>query len=128
MIGQITKDEDRIQADVNATLPAASNTSITVASNGTIFSDSPTGELSIDKLKQAVASLSKALGLRSIGDKIAADMLKIWWMIVCGLILSMLIALAWVYLMRWLAGALVWSAMLGSMVVLTYLSSLAYNK
>ena len=94
----------------------------------TVFSDSPTGEISLDTLEEAVETLSKALGLRSIGDKILADLSSSWQFILCGVILSMIICLLWIVMMRWTAGILVWTSMLGTMIVLTFLTNSAYSR
>ena len=77
----------------------------------TVFSDSPTGEISLDTLEEAVETLSKALGLRSVGDKILADLSASWEFILCGVILSMFICLLWIVMMRWTAGILIWTSM-----------------
>ena len=45
------------------------------AEAGVVFSDSPTGQVSLDTLEEAAAALGKALGLRSLGDKVSCD----WW-------------------------------------------------
>ena len=73
-------------------------------------------------------ALSKAFGLRSLGDKIIADLSASWWFIVSGIFLSMLICLVWIVLMRWTAGFLVWTSMLGTMIVLTFVTNTAYTK
>ena len=82
--------------------------------NGTVFSDSPTGEISIDTLMEAAEVISKSLGLRSLGDKIMADLATSWQYIVSGMFISMLVCLLWIVSMRWTAGFLVWTSMLGT--------------
>ena len=104
------------------------NTSIPSSETGVVFSDSPTGEISLDTLERAVEALGKALGLRSLGDKIIADLAASWWFIVSGIFLSMLICLLWIVMMRWTAGFLVWTSMLGTMIVLTFVTNTAYTK
>ena len=94
----------------------------------TVFSDSPTGEISLDTLEEAAETLSKALGLRSVGDKILADLTVSWQFILCGILLSMIICLLWIVMMRWTAGILVWTSMLGTMIVLTFLTNNAYTR
>ena len=98
------------------------------SSSKTVFSDSPTGEISLDTLEEAVETLSKALGLRSIGDKILADLSSSWQFILCGILLSMMICLLWIVMMRWTAGILIWASMLGTMIVLTFLTNSAYTR
>ena len=98
------------------------------SSNNTVFSDSPSGAISLDTLEEAAQALTKALGLRSIGDKIIADLMASWQFIVCGMFLSMLICLLWIVSMRWTAGVLVWTSMLGTMIVLTFVTNNAYTK
>ena len=88
----------------------------TTTNNGTsdlVFSDSPTGEISLDTLVEAAKVISKSLGLRSLGDKIMADLATSWQYILCGMLMSMLICLLWIVSMRWTAGFLVWTSMLG---------------
>ena len=100
----------------------------TTNSNNTVFTDSPTGEISLETLEEAAEALSKALGLRSLGDKILADLMTSWQFILCGMMLSMLICLLWIISMRWTAGFLVWTSMLGTMIVLTFVTNNAYAK
>ena len=66
-------------------LTKPNNTESEESSPNTVFSDSPTGEISLDTLEEAAEALSKALGLRSLGDKIMADLATSWQFIVSGM-------------------------------------------
>ena len=95
-------------------LTKPNSTTTSNMNNGTVFSDSPTGEISIDTLMEAAEVISKSLGLRSLGDKIMADLATSWQYIVSGMFISMLVCLLWIVSMRWTAGFLVWTSMLGT--------------
>ena len=118
----------RCLPSLTSTTPGNNSGPIPSSESGVVFSDSPTGEISLETLERAVEALSKALGLRSLGDKIIADLSASWWFIVSGIFLSMLICLVWIVLMRWTAGFLVWTSMLGTMIVLTFVTNTAYTK
>jgi len=118
----------RCLPSLTSTTPGNNSGPIPSSETGVVFSDSPTGEISLETLERAVEALSKALGLRSLGDKIIADLSASWWFIVSGIFLSMLICLVWIVLMRWTAGFLVWTSMLGTMIVLTFVTNTAYTK
>ena len=104
------------------------NATDSAANATTVFTDSPTGAVSLDTLEEAAGALSKALGLRGLGDKIMADLKTSWQFILSGMFLSMLICLLWILSMRWTAGFLVWTSMLGTMIVLTFVTNNAYTR
>ncbi|CAG5126557.1 unnamed protein product, partial [Candidula unifasciata] len=52
--------------------------------------------------------LKTFLNAKEFGDKVVADVMTSWWMILVGFAVSMVISLIWITLMRWLAGFMVW--------------------
>ena len=59
------------------------------------------GEMTWENLKTGVESLANLLGLRDIGVKVFDDLVKNWWTILIGLIISSVVAFLWIILMRY---------------------------
>ena len=56
-----------------------------------------TGAVSLSTLESAVEALSKALGLRTLGDKLLADLAASWWFLLLGLCCCLLFVAAICY-------------------------------
>ncbi|CAL1541152.1 unnamed protein product [Lymnaea stagnalis] len=52
------------------------------------------------------------LTAKEYGDKIIADVVASWWMILVGLVVAMLISMIWIVLMRFISGFMVWLTIL----------------
>ncbi|KAK0065696.1 choline transporter-like protein 2 [Biomphalaria pfeifferi] len=52
------------------------------------------------------------LKAKEIGDKIIADVVASWWMMLIGLVVAMVISMIWIVLMRWISGFMVWLTVL----------------
>ena len=59
------------------------------------------GKITWESLKTGVESLANLLGLRDIGVKVFDDLVKNWWTILIGLIISSVVAFLWIILMRY---------------------------
>ncbi|CAG5132142.1 unnamed protein product, partial [Candidula unifasciata] len=57
------------------------------------------------------------LHAKEFGEKIIADVVVCWWMILIGLIIAMTLSLIWITLMRWLSGLMVWLTILAFVAI-----------
>jgi hypothetical protein len=58
--------------------------------------------------------------LWQMGQKVVRDLSNSWPYIVGGLVVAMLLCLAYIVLMRWFAGIMVWLSLLGGVALLSY--------
>ncbi|KAH9500274.1 hypothetical protein Btru_073598 [Bulinus truncatus] len=68
--------------------------------------------LSGGALKYGIEVYKAFLTAKEYGDKIIADVVASWWMILIGLGVAMLISMIWIVLMRWISGFMVWLTVL----------------
>ncbi len=59
------------------------------------------------------------LELRTLGERIFADLAQTWWVLLVLLCLSTLLAFSWIVLMRWVAEIMVWASIVISLALLT---------
>ena len=68
------------------------------------------------------------MNTKSIGVKIFEDLKMVWYWILGGFILSMIISLLWIIVTRWVAWPMVWFSILASLVLLVVGIYFCYNK
>ncbi|GFS26601.1 choline transporter-like protein 2 [Elysia marginata] len=68
----------------------------------------------------------KFLTAKEYGEKIVADVVASWWMILIGLGVAMVISMIWITLMRWIAGLMVWITLLAFVAVWVFLTAICW--
>ncbi|RUS83397.1 hypothetical protein EGW08_008818 [Elysia chlorotica] len=66
------------------------------------------------------------LTAKEYGEKIVADVVASWWMILVGLGVAMVISMIWITLMRWIAGLMVWITLLAFISVWGFLTAICW--
>ncbi|XP_059178604.1 choline transporter-like protein 2 [Physella acuta] len=66
------------------------------------------------------------LKAKEFGDKIIADVVVSWWMILIGLGVAMVISLIWITLMRWISGFMVWLTILLFVLLWLFLTGICW--
>ncbi|CAC5373360.1 SLC44A2_4_5 [Mytilus coruscus] len=74
--------------------------------------DSANNELSDDVIKEGLNVYGIFLKAKEYGEKIVEDVVTSWWMIIIGLFIATFLSLIWIFVMRWLAGVMVWFTVL----------------
>ena len=77
------------------------------ADNNTI-SNEEDGEINAQTVLEAINYLIELLNLRGFAEKVWADLVASKWMILAGQGVSVAVAFVWIFLMRFLAGVMVW--------------------
>ncbi|XP_059196901.1 choline transporter-like protein 5-B isoform X2 [Centropristis striata] len=85
---------------------------LTVA-NQTIFKDGDNNRRSVNDLKDAAKGIASLLNAKEIGMKIFEDYANSWDWILIGLVITMLVSLAFILLLRYTAGVLLWLIVFG---------------
>ncbi|OQR73553.1 choline transporter protein 2-like [Tropilaelaps mercedesae] len=84
---------------------------ITVKENGKSISGS-------ELLEKAVRKMERILNARKYLERLLQDLTNTWRAILVGLVCSMMLALAWIVLIRYMAGLMVWTGILGVLAIL----------
>ncbi|XP_060069733.1 choline transporter-like protein 2 [Ylistrum balloti] len=87
------------------------------------ITDSNSNDISIESLAQNLDIFGIFLKAKEYAEKIVADIVATWWMMLVILILSMIVSLTWITIMRFIAGIMVWItifAFLGLFAFSTY--------
>ncbi|XP_012944944.1 choline transporter-like protein 4 [Aplysia californica] len=79
-----------------------------------------------DDMELSIQAYELFLEAKEYGEKIVADVVASWWMILIGLGISMLISLLWITLMRWIAGFMVWLTILAFVVIWAGLTGICW--
>uniref|UniRef100_A0A0B7B198 Choline transporter-like protein n=1 Tax=Arion vulgaris TaxID=1028688 RepID=A0A0B7B198_9EUPU len=97
-------------------------------SNGTEHnvSDSSGNPVESDAIKAGLTVYEQFLHAKEFGEKIIADVVASWWMILVGFIVAMLISLIWITLMRWIAGFMVWLTILAFAAIWIFLTGASW--
>ncbi|GFN94001.1 choline transporter-like protein 2 [Plakobranchus ocellatus] len=78
------------------------------------------------ELKLSLAVYEQFLTAKEYGEKIVADVVASWWMILVGLAIAMVISLIWIILMRWIASFMVWITLLAFVSVWLFLTAICW--
>ncbi|GAU97770.1 hypothetical protein RvY_09007 [Ramazzottius varieornatus] len=78
------------------------------------------GVPTMDQLRQGSRGLTEFLGARATIEKVFQDFEASWWMILVGFIAAAIISLAWIVVMRWVAGPMVWLGLAAVIGLLSY--------
>ena len=70
------------------------------------------------KLDEGITGLGDFMNAKSIGVKIFEDLKMVWYWILGGFILSMVLSLLWIIVTRWIAWPMVWFSILAALVLL----------
>ncbi|XP_021362366.1 choline transporter-like protein 2 isoform X2 [Mizuhopecten yessoensis] len=70
--------------------------------------DSNNNAISIESLAENLDIFGIFLKAKEYGEKIVADIVSTWWMMLVILILSMIVSLIWIIALRFIAGIMVW--------------------
>lgn len=106
--------------------------------NGTLMTDQNENEIKTDEnngvnaetVFEAIEYLVDLLNLRGFAEKVWADLVDSKWMILAGQGLSVVVAFVWIFLMRFLAGIMVWLSLfmtIGLLGVSTAYSWIRYD-
>ncbi|KAK3788204.1 hypothetical protein RRG08_041210 [Elysia crispata] len=96
---------------------ADGNYSITEGDNQTV---------SGEDLKTGLTVYEQFLTAKEYGEKIVADVVASWWMILIGLGIAMVISMIWITMMRWIAGLMVWITLLAFVGVWVFLTAICW--
>jgi len=84
------------------------NTSSITDSAGGDIQDDGGNPITADTVFEAINKLIDILNLRGVAEKVWADLVNSYWMILAGLGVSVAVAFIWIFLMRFIAGVMVW--------------------
>lgn len=73
--------------------------------------------VNVSEVKTASKFITKVLEAKAYADKIISDVVVSWWIILIGLIVTMVVSLIWIVLMRWVAGVMVWLGIIAFLVL-----------
>uniref|UniRef100_A0A0B7AP80 Choline transporter-like protein n=1 Tax=Arion vulgaris TaxID=1028688 RepID=A0A0B7AP80_9EUPU len=68
-------------------------------------------------MEEGIEVYQQFLNAKEFGEKIVADVVASWWMILIGFLVAMVMSLFWITLMRWLAGFMVWLTIFGFVAI-----------
>ncbi|KAF0302147.1 Choline transporter-like protein 2 [Amphibalanus amphitrite] len=71
--------------------------------------------VTMDALYKGAEKLGVFVSLKDFGVEAVSDYRESWWVIVLALVACMVVSLLWILLMRFVAGLMVWLALLGSL-------------
>lgn len=77
-------------------------------------------------LKTGLEVYEQFLNAKEYGEKIIADVVASWWMILIGLAIAMLISMIWITLMRWIAAWVVWITLVAFIGVWAFLTAISW--
>ncbi|KAK3087196.1 hypothetical protein FSP39_002993 [Pinctada imbricata] len=78
-------------------------------SNSNVNATSSSGsDYSASEIESGLDIYGTFLKAKEYAEKIIEDVVTAWWMILIGLVLSMIFAFIWIVIMRWIAGIMVW--------------------
>ncbi|XP_069120217.1 choline transporter-like protein 2 isoform X1 [Argopecten irradians] len=72
------------------------------------LTDSNDDTITLESLAENLDIFGIFLKAKEYGEKIVADIVATWWMMLVILILSMIVSLIWITIMRFIAGIMVW--------------------
>uniref|UniRef100_A0A8C7R7M0 Choline transporter-like protein n=1 Tax=Oncorhynchus mykiss TaxID=8022 RepID=A0A8C7R7M0_ONCMY len=100
------------------------NGTLTVA-NKTVFKDGLGKTRSVIDLRDAANGITSLLDAKEVGMKIFEDYANSWYWILIGLVITMVVSLAFILLLRFTAGVLLWLIIFGVIAVVGYVISLS---
>ncbi|XP_070177370.1 choline transporter-like protein 2 isoform X2 [Littorina saxatilis] len=83
-----------------------------VMANGEVIVDNSNNTVTTDGIGVAQKAFKTFLQAKEYAEKIIADIIATWYLIVGALVITMFVSLVWIGLMRWVAGFMVWLAVL----------------
>uniref|UniRef100_A0A673XEX5 Choline transporter-like protein n=1 Tax=Salmo trutta TaxID=8032 RepID=A0A673XEX5_SALTR len=95
------------------------NGTLTVA-NKTVFKDGLGKTRSVIDLRDAANGITSLLDAKEVGMKIFEDYANSWYWILIGLVITMVVSLAFILLLRFTAGVLLWLIIFGVIAVVGY--------
>ncbi|CAB1324652.1 unnamed protein product, partial [Coregonus sp. 'balchen'] len=95
------------------------NGTLTVA-NKTVFKDGLGKTRSVIDLRDAANGITSLLDAKEVGMKIFEDYASSWYWILIGLVITMVVSLAFILLLRFTAGVLLWLIIFGVIAVVGY--------
>jgi len=96
------------------------STSMTDANGNPIKSDE--GIVDVGDVLESIKSIVNILNLQQTAEKIFSDLVKVRWMLLAGVGISVGISFFWIFLMRFIAGVMIWLS-LGLTIALLAVSS-----
>uniref|UniRef100_A0A1W7RAS8 Choline transporter-like protein n=1 Tax=Hadrurus spadix TaxID=141984 RepID=A0A1W7RAS8_9SCOR len=90
--------------------------------------DSAGKQISNKTIIKAKSYLQKLSSAKELGSKIFQDIKAVWKSILIGLLISLVVAFLWIFLMRWLAGMMVFVSILIVFGLLGFLSYYSYTR
>ncbi|CAN9502911.1 unnamed protein product [Ophioblennius macclurei] len=95
------------------------NGTVTVA-NRTRFNDALEIPRSVSELQHAAKGITGLVDTKELGVKIVEDYAKSWTWILIGLLMSLTVSLVFILLLRFTAGLLLWTTIIGVILLLGY--------
>jgi len=89
-------------------LNGKNNDSSITDKEGEDIKDSDGNGINASTVYEAINKLIEILNLRGVAEKVWADLVNSYWMILAGLGVSVAVAFIWIFLMRFIAGVMVW--------------------
>ncbi|XP_055896841.1 choline transporter-like protein 2 isoform X1 [Biomphalaria glabrata] len=92
------------------------------------ITDSGNSSVTGRKLSDASYYLSLFYQVKEFVDLVFKDILASWWMILVGCFVSLLLCMLWMFLLRWLAGIMVWATLVCIYGLLSFACYYCYNE
>ncbi|XP_014770495.1 choline transporter-like protein 2 isoform X2 [Octopus bimaculoides] len=70
-----------------------------------------------DDLISSTKMMRGVFKAKAYAEQIINDVMRSWWIILVALIITMFVSLLWIFLMRWIAGIMVWLGVIGFLVL-----------
>ncbi|XP_041370709.1 choline transporter-like protein 2 [Gigantopelta aegis] len=79
--------------------------------------ESSSENISSQSFLAAMHNLRYFIKVSEYGEKITADVIATWWIILTVLVLCSLVSMLWIFLMRWLAGLMTWLMIIACLAI-----------
>ncbi|XP_037084148.1 choline transporter-like 2 [Pollicipes pollicipes] len=95
------------------------NLGLTDVSDGKVTdADGRQMDVTVESVYKGAERMGVFVSLKGFGTEAFSDYRSSWWVIVIALVACMLISLLWILLMRYVAGFMIWTALLGTLAAL----------
>ncbi|XP_032241921.2 choline transporter-like protein 4 isoform X2 [Nematostella vectensis] len=85
-----------------------------------VFDSATNKNVSKSSVEQGIGELKTILDLQNIGMKIFEDVKSVWYWILIGFVISMVLAFVYIIITRWIAGPLIWFTIIAVFALLVF--------